>query len=151
MFGGVALPSPARSSEAHRSLDVEALHSVATAETFDHSILDRTSSPPVGEDVSNDGSFGAPYELPSRGICDRLMRFYLDLADWIHHPIHLPTLLATYNQLWDTDGRKQRLPSRWLALLYAVLCLGAHFGDESPDYVEALYRVGRRGHHHTDG
>ncbi|ADV24736.1 hypothetical protein I305_02047 [Cryptococcus gattii E566] len=50
----------------------------------------------------------------------------------IHHPLHLPTFLAQYNQFWSMSPshRRSTVHSRWLALLYIILCLGDHFGDE---------------------
>lgn len=51
----------------------------------------------------------------------------------IHHPLHLPTFLAQYNKFWSMSPshRCSTVHSRWLALLYIILCLGDHFGDEN--------------------
>lgn len=50
----------------------------------------------------------------------------------IHHPLHLPTFLSQYNRFWqlDTASRCRTVHSRWLALLYIILCLGVYFGEE---------------------
>jgi hypothetical protein len=63
------------------------------------------------------------------------------LTSQIHHPLHLPTFLSQYNKFWamDTDRRKQTVHSRWLAMLFIVLCLGAHFGDHEEDAEEEVF------------
>ena len=54
------------------------------------------------------------------------------LKPQIHHPLHLPTFLSQYNKFWTIDAEHQKavVHARWLAMLYIVLCLGAHFGDD---------------------
>ncbi|KAL0244075.1 hypothetical protein I308_105338 [Cryptococcus tetragattii IND107] len=70
--------------------------------------------------------------LPPHSQADALLRVYLERVEWIHHPLHLPTFLAQYNQFWSMSPshRRSTVHSRWLALLYIILCLGDHFGDE---------------------
>lgn len=71
--------------------------------------------------------------LPPHSQADALLRVYLERVEWIHHPLHLPTFLAQYNKFWSMSPshRRSTVHSRWLALLYIVLCLGDHFGDEN--------------------
>ena len=59
----------------------------------------------------------------------------------IHHPLHVPTFVAQYNRFYDMSAsdRCRKVHCGWLALLYVVLCLGAHFGDE--DRVELEERL----------
>lgn len=63
------------------------------------------------------------------------------MTSQIHHPLHLPTFLSQYNKFWamDSDRRKQTVHSRWLAMLFIVLCLGAHFGDHEEDAEEEVF------------
>ncbi|ODN96925.1 hypothetical protein I350_07899 [Cryptococcus amylolentus CBS 6273] len=70
--------------------------------------------------------------LPTRAECDILLRVYLEKVEWIHHPLHLPAFLAQYNKFWSMSPSQRRVKvhSRWTALLFIVLCLGEHFGDE---------------------
>jgi hypothetical protein len=77
-------------------------------------------------------------------VAEQLLRVYvstkstfiakrqLERVEWIHHPLHLPTFLSQYNAFFQMDRSLQSHPSRlrWLALLFIVLCLGAHFGDD---------------------
>jgi hypothetical protein len=66
-------------------------------------------------------------------------------VEWIHHPLHIPTFLSQYNSFYDTPPAEQPRRPRWLALLYIVLSLGAHFGDEEDvDLEEQLLEVGVR-------
>lgn len=71
--------------------------------------------------------------LPPHSQADALLRVYLERVEWIHHPLHLPTFLAQYNKFWSMSPshRRSTVHSRWLALLYIILCLGDHFGDEN--------------------
>ncbi|OXG73201.1 hypothetical protein C348_06163 [Cryptococcus neoformans Gb118] len=71
--------------------------------------------------------------LPPHSHADALLRVYLERVEWIHHPLHLPTFLAQYNKFWSMSPshRCSTVHSRWLALLYIILCLGDHFGDEN--------------------
>lgn len=69
--------------------------------------------------------------------------------EWIHHPLHIPTFLAQYNSFNAMSPSERSRPSRarWLALLYVVLCLGAHFeDDEDTELEERLLEVSTSRH-----
>ncbi|WVF66271.1 hypothetical protein IAT40_001011 [Kwoniella sp. CBS 6097] len=133
---------------------VDVPQTVAHAEELDHSILNNpVAGPSLGQSL-NDGSrkrrrrtfpFGGDGDdtdglvieelmgpLPNRAQSDTLLRIYLERVEWIHHPLHLPTFLAQYNRFWTMDStrRRETVHSRWLALLYITLALGAHFSDD---------------------
>ncbi|WVQ93892.1 hypothetical protein IAU59_000970 [Kwoniella sp. CBS 9459] len=136
---------------------VDVPQTVAHAEELDHSILNNpVAGPSTGQSRHGDGSgtnakrrrafpFGGDADetdglvtdelmqaLPDRAQSDTLLRIYLERVEWIHHPLHLPTFLAQYNRFWTMDGthRHETVHSRWLALLYITLALGAHFSDD---------------------
>ncbi|WVQ80975.1 hypothetical protein IAT38_003082 [Cryptococcus sp. DSM 104549] len=127
---------------------VDVPNTVVSAEQLDHSILNdpHDASPGVarsphrssrarafpfhsGAEAGNGMVTNALMKhLPSRTQADVL----LERVEWIHHPLHLPTFLSQYNKFWAMDlaRRRQTVHARWLALLYIILCLGDHFGDE---------------------
>ncbi|RSH94213.1 hypothetical protein EHS25_004016 [Saitozyma podzolica] len=144
---------------------VDIPHTVALAEQFDHSILNDASEPMPSPNPAPPTSRRRAYPfadvrrraagraadgmvtdalmaaLPGRAHADMLLRIYIERVEWIHHPLHLPTFLSQYNKFWamETDRRKQTVHSRWLAMLFIVLCLGAHFGDHEEDAEEEVF------------
>ncbi|WRT63476.1 uncharacterized protein IL334_000381 [Kwoniella shivajii] len=126
---------------------VDVPHTVVHAEQLDHSILNDPKGLPTNGNTPKGSTPRQAFPFDGEGVwtehlvTERLMKplpsraeadTLLERVEWIHHPLHLPTFLAQYNRFWtmSISQRCETVHSRWLALLYIVLCLGDHFGDE---------------------
>jgi len=58
--------------------------------------------------------------LPSKAICDRLVRAYLDGFDLLYRVLHIPSFMSQYNQYWE--GNQQ--PECFLPQLLSIMCVG---------------------------
>jgi Fungal Zn(2)-Cys(6) binuclear cluster domain len=72
--------------------------------------------------------------LPPRGICDKLVLYYVENIDLIYHTIHIPSFQRQYDAFWRLNATEIDLI--WLALLLTVISLSTLMAGK--EYVEIL-------------
>ncbi|KXJ86762.1 fungal-specific transcription factor domain-domain-containing protein [Microdochium bolleyi] len=61
--------------------------------------------------------------LPSRPVCDHLLRTYITGTETIYRTIHIPSFMRQYEQYWNGE----QVPEVFLPQLLCMLCIGYRF------------------------
>ncbi|KAI0467861.1 fungal-specific transcription factor domain-containing protein [Xylaria cf. heliscus] len=61
--------------------------------------------------------------LPSKTVCDHLVRFYMSGSETLYRVLHIPSFMSQYNRYWEGDQQHEY----FLPQLLSVLCIGYRF------------------------
>ncbi|KAK4189874.1 fungal-specific transcription factor domain-containing protein [Podospora australis] len=65
--------------------------------------------------------------LPSRPVCDRLVKLYFVVSEGLYRTVHIPSFQQEYAGYWDGKGCN----GGFLPRLLCMMCIAARFGTDS--------------------